>query len=259
MQPEVIQRLKGHGFTEYEAKAYAALVDLGRGTAREIHEISGVPQGRFYTVLEALAGRGFIEVQEGVPTFFKAQDAAEVFGSIKKDYGSSIDRLVDELKEVQMETKPSSPYWSVNGIWSIRSERGIQSRLKTMVRNARKDILMISKDSQVLLSMADDLKTARKRVNLTILTADKDSFSGSGIMVHAIGRDLSGMYEEMVQISTDYKDPAWDTELFAIVDGMAMVTVGRRSGKRSATVIEMPPICFMIRRLIELLEPSIRN
>jgi sugar-specific transcriptional regulator TrmB len=46
MSDEVIQSLKRYEFTEYEAKAYAALVDLGQGTAREICEISGVPHGR---------------------------------------------------------------------------------------------------------------------------------------------------------------------------------------------------------------------
>jgi sugar-specific transcriptional regulator TrmB len=259
MSDEVIQSLKRYGFTEYEAKAYATLVGLGRGTAREICEISGVPHGRIYTVLKALADRGFVEVQEGLPTIYQPQDVAEVFGSIKDDYCSSIDRLIDQLKKIQIETKPSSPLWSLHSFWSIHSERGIQIRLKTIIRNAKEDIIILSKDSKPIRSLVDDLKTAKKRVNLTILAVDTGSFSGLRLRVHPISKELSGMFEEMVQKSAQMKDPLWDTELFVIVDGTNAIAVGQRSGKRSATVIEMPPVCFMMKRLIELLEPATRR
>lgn len=257
MSDEVIQGLKRYGFAEYEAKAYAALVDLGRGTAREICEMSGVPHGRIYTVLKALADQGFIEVQEGLPTKYQPQDVAEVFGAIKDDYCSSIERLIDQLKEIQIETKPSSNLWSPHSFLSIHSERGILIRLKTVIRNAKEDIIILSKDSKPIRPLVDDLKTAKKRVNLSILAYDTGSFSGLRLRVHPIGKELSGIFEEMAQKSSQMKDPLWDTELFIIVDGMNAIAVGQRSGKRSATVIEMPPVCFMIKRLIELLEPAV--
>jgi sugar-specific transcriptional regulator TrmB len=260
MSDEVIQSLKQYGFTEYEAKAYAALVDLGRGTAREICEISGVPHGRIYTVLKALSDSGFVEVHEGVPTIFQPQDIAEVFGGIKNDYCSSIDRLIDQLTKIQIETKPSSNVWSAHSFWSIHSERGIQIRLKTIIRNAKEDIILLSKNSHPIIgSLVDDLKTAKKQVNLTIIAYDTDSFSGLRLKAHPIGEELSGMFEEMAQKSAQMKDPLWNTEIFIIADGMTSIAVGQRLGKRSATVIEMPLVCFMLKRLIELHEPAVRR
>ena len=257
MSDEVIQSLRRYGFTEYEANAYAALVGLGRGTAREICEISGVPHGRIYTVLKALADKGFVEVHDGVPTIFQPQDITEVFGGIKNDYCSSIDGLIDQLKKIQIETRPSSNLWSVHSFWSIHSERGILIRLKTIIRTAKEEIIIISKDSKPILSLVDDLKTAKKLVDLRILVVDTGSFSGLRLQVHPIGEELSGMFEEMAQKSAQMKDPAWNTELFMIADGMTAIAVGKKAGKRSATVIEMPPVCFMIKRLIELLEPAV--
>ena len=65
MQKEVLDSLVMLGFTEYEAKAYAGLVGLGMGTAREVHEISGVPHGRIYSVLKNVAEKGYVTVQKG--------------------------------------------------------------------------------------------------------------------------------------------------------------------------------------------------
>ncbi|MGB4756722.1 MAG: helix-turn-helix domain-containing protein, partial [Candidatus Methanoculleus thermohydrogenotrophicum] len=56
----LIQNLVTLGLTEYEARVYAALVGMGEGTARQIHETSGVPRPRVYDIAEGLAGRGFI-------------------------------------------------------------------------------------------------------------------------------------------------------------------------------------------------------
>lgn len=106
MPEELVENLRNYGFTEYEAKAYTAIVGLGRGTAREICEISGVPQGRIYTVLNTLADRAFLEIQEGTPTFYLAENPAEVFAAIKDEYCNSIDEMIEDLRKLNYEAKP---------------------------------------------------------------------------------------------------------------------------------------------------------
>jgi sugar-specific transcriptional regulator TrmB len=253
MSEAIIEHLKTHGFSEYEAKAYTAVVGLGRGTAREICEISGVPQGRIYTVLHALADRGFVEVEEGSPAFYLAEDPAELFSAIKEEYCESIDGLVGELKKLHVRAHPPSPFWS------IRSERGIQHRLRMLIRNAGEDIVIIARDPRAIKPLANDLKAAHRRVNLTILVHDRAPFTGLGLRVFPMSEKLLALFQEMLEKTPEMKDRTWDTELFLIVDGMSAITVGRRAGARSATVIGMPAACFMIRRLIELLEPAVRG
>ncbi len=253
MSEMIIERLRKHGFSEYEAKAYTAVVGLGRGTAREICEISGVPQGRVYTVLNTLADRGFVEVEEGSPTFYLADDPAELFTTIKEEYCESIDGLVGDLKKLHVDAHPPSPFWS------IRSERGIRHRLTMLIRNAGEDIVIIARDPRALQPLADDLKTANRRVNLTVLVTDRAPFAGLGLRVFPMSDAFSDLFREMLEKTPPMKDRTWDTEFFMIVDGMSAITVGRRGGARSATVIGMPAACFMIRRLIELLEPAVRN
>jgi sugar-specific transcriptional regulator TrmB len=253
MSESIAELLKTHGFSEYEAKAYTAVVGLGRGTAREICEISGVPQGRIYAVLHSLAAREFVEVEAGSPTFYLAEDPAELFTALKEEYCESIDVLVGELKKLHAEAHPPSP------IWSIRNERGIRHRLRMLIRNAGEDIVVIARDPGTLQSIADDLKVANRRVDLTILVTDRAPFAGIGLRVFPMNNALLDLFKEMLEEKPGMKDPTWNTELFMIVDGTSAITVGRRAGARSATVIGMPAICFTIRRLIELLEPAVRD
>lgn len=254
MSENLIENLKNYGFTEYESKAYVAIVGLGTGTAREVCEVSGVPQGRIYTVLNTLAERGFVVIQEGTPTFYLAEDPAEVFAAIKEEYCSSLDEMIEDLRKLNYEAKPPSPFWS------IHSEPGIVNREKMMIRYAGHDIIIIIKDSRPLRPILRELKAAKKQVKLTILSHERERFTYEGLRVEEMSTDLAGLFEEMAgEFGQVMKDANWDTELFMLIDGMTAFTAGYRSGKKSATVIKWPPICFMMKRLIEILEPAVRE
>jgi HTH-type transcriptional regulator, sugar sensing transcriptional regulator len=251
IMPEMIESLKKHGFTEYEAKAYVALVGLGMATAREICEVSGVPQGRIYTVLKVLADSGYIEIQDGTPTFYHAQDPVEAFRLLKEEYCNAIDNSVLQLKKLHFEAKPPSPFWS------IHSDKGIRNRLKMLIRNAEEDLIIFAQDPYMLRLVHDDLKTAGKRVNLSILVPDKGAFAGLNLRVYEMSEPLADMFVEMAQKSSKMRKVGWKTDLFMIIDGMDAITVGSQSGNRVATVISMPPVCFMMKKLIEMLDPVV--
>jgi sugar-specific transcriptional regulator TrmB len=253
MQEKLIENLKNYGFTEYEAKAYAAIVGLGRGTAREVCDISGVPQGRIYTVLNTLAEKGFIFIEEGTPTYYLAENPAEVFSAVKDEYCSSMDEMIEDLRKLNYEAKPPSPFWS------IHSEQGIINREKSLIRYAEHDIVIIIKDPRPLHPLLRDLKAAKRQVKLTILSHEREKFTYEGLRVEKMSSGLADLFREMEELGPVMKDGNWDTEFFMIVDGMTAITAGYRSGRKGAMVIKMPPACFMMKRLIEMLEPAVRK
>ncbi len=58
---DLYHRLRSYlGLTHYEAKAYLALVRLGRGRPVEVSKESDVPQGRIYDVLRSLEDKGLV-------------------------------------------------------------------------------------------------------------------------------------------------------------------------------------------------------
>lgn len=248
---EILENLKVNGFTEYEAKAYVALVGLGMATAREISEISGVPHGRIYDILKLLAAKGYIGIQEGTPTFYRAEDPEIAFTALKRDLCQAIDNSVKYLKRLHIDARPQSPFWS------IYSERGIRNRFKTLIMNATEELIIIAMDAEVLKWGVEDLKKARKRIDLHILVDQKNKYTGMNLRLHEMNDSLNGFFQEMSSKGPRMRRTGWKTELYMIVDGNESFTIGHQSGKRMALITSMPPYCYVMKKLIEMLDPTV--
>ncbi len=95
----VVEKLKRVGLTEYEAKAYIALLNTHLCTATQVSEKSDVPRTRIYAVLECLGQKGWVRIYSGVPLLFKAVDPLVVFEQIKEDYAMFLDAAQVNMKE----------------------------------------------------------------------------------------------------------------------------------------------------------------
>ena len=66
------------GLTEYETTAIEELLTLGRTTAPNLAEATGIPKARIYGVLESLADRGFIKMVPGRPKEYQPKAPDEI-------------------------------------------------------------------------------------------------------------------------------------------------------------------------------------
>jgi len=89
----VVEKLQRIGLTEYEAKAYFALLSTHLNTATKVAEKSSVPRTKIYMVLESLADKGWVRIYSGVPLLFRATDPREVFERIKEDYSQFLESV----------------------------------------------------------------------------------------------------------------------------------------------------------------------
>ena len=94
----VVEKLQEVGLTEYETKAYTALLNAHLSTATQVSEKSCVPRTRIYSVLESLQSKGWIRIISGVPLLFKAVEPATVFEKVKEDYAELLDSIKTTLK-----------------------------------------------------------------------------------------------------------------------------------------------------------------
>jgi sugar-specific transcriptional regulator TrmB len=76
--------LKLLGLTDYEAKAYEALVKLGKATAAQISKESGVSYGKIYTVLDSLEAKGLVKIVPEMTKKFVATDPESLIQLVKK-------------------------------------------------------------------------------------------------------------------------------------------------------------------------------
>jgi sugar-specific transcriptional regulator TrmB len=95
----VAEKLRQVGLTEYEAKAYLALLNTHLNAATQVSEKSGVPRTKIYSVLEALKHKGWVRVYSGVPLLFKAVTPQAVFEKVKGDLERFLESVQTTLKE----------------------------------------------------------------------------------------------------------------------------------------------------------------
>lgn len=75
---DFIDLLTKIGFSQYSAKAYIALVQLGRASAPDISTVSGVPKPKIYEALDDLYKKGFVgKVEDSKPTIYFAYSPVE--------------------------------------------------------------------------------------------------------------------------------------------------------------------------------------
>ncbi|MDE2125364.1 MAG: TrmB family transcriptional regulator [Armatimonadetes bacterium] len=60
MDHELLSGLREFGWTEYEARAYLALLPLGRATGYRVAQVAGLPTAKIYEVLRRLERRGAV-------------------------------------------------------------------------------------------------------------------------------------------------------------------------------------------------------
>jgi sugar-specific transcriptional regulator TrmB len=78
MADDAAGMLEGLGLTEYEATALAELLTLGRTTAPNLAEATGIPKARIYGVLDSLSDRGYAEIIPGRPKEYQPKSPEEI-------------------------------------------------------------------------------------------------------------------------------------------------------------------------------------
>jgi sugar-specific transcriptional regulator TrmB len=64
--------------TDYEEQSLERLIELGRTTAPDLAEATGIPKARIYGVLESLADDGYVEIIPGRPKEYQPKPPDEI-------------------------------------------------------------------------------------------------------------------------------------------------------------------------------------
>ena len=245
---DIVETLAGIGFKEYEAKAYMALIGLGNATAREISEISGVPHGRIYSVLRSLTDKGYAFVEEGTPAYYYAEKPFDVLNPLKVELDRKLSEAGEYLSEIHYESLPPSK------MWTLRNETGVQNRLKTLIQNAEKEIIIMSEEPKSVKRVLDDLRKVRKKVVIEVHTFNTDAFSGMKLdVIQNSGRITDFLGRMKNYIPQDEFSVHKASSCFYIFDRKVSMVVEEENGKIIAHIVAIPHLCYMIRSLLFIL------
>ena len=98
MNGDLTDKLVELGFSEYEAKAYIALLRESPVTGYQLAKLSGVPRSMIYEVLGKLTARGAaMTLRTGGSTKYAPVPAAEFLDQLHRENEQIIDSLKDAL------------------------------------------------------------------------------------------------------------------------------------------------------------------
>jgi sugar-specific transcriptional regulator TrmB len=87
------------GLTEYEATALTELLSLGRTTAPNLAEATGIPKARIYGVLESLSDRGFIKIVPGRPKEYQPKPPETILDRAVENRRQDFEQFSRRLEE----------------------------------------------------------------------------------------------------------------------------------------------------------------
>jgi len=114
---EVASTFSRLGLSEYESRAYVALVALGTGSANIVAEVAQIPRTSSYKVMQSLEGKGFARKLQGRPQSFSPVDPSELSK-----------RLVAQVEE---------SFGKVSVLRNLLSERGVPQLVYTIMGKER--------------------------------------------------------------------------------------------------------------------------
>ncbi|QLG49674.1 TrmB family transcriptional regulator [Natrinema halophilum] len=132
---EAVTALEELGLTEYEARCFAALTRLSKGTAKEVSQVADIPRSRVYDTIERLERRGLVSVQQTEPREYKAVPIETACRRIREDFDSRINAAENALGQLE---KPDSA--DDEGMWAITQPEHVTERIVTFLEEAEESI-----------------------------------------------------------------------------------------------------------------------
>ena len=143
---ERVGKLRRFGLSDYGARAYLALLDLGTTDARQASRLAKVPVSKIYHVLDQLQERGLVRVLPESPKRYEPVPFEEHLDRVREEHARSIEAIERERDElaalfrVQGDTKLGDH----GGLTLVRGRRNALDKTGELLRATRGDALVLA-------------------------------------------------------------------------------------------------------------------
>lgn len=149
MNPERLKRLMAFGLTEYEARAYSALLELEVATAGKLAELARVPRTKIYGALEGLSEKRLVKLVPERPMRYVALPFAEYLDRLHGELSGragEIEAARDAL--VQEFTPRGNLRMEEDGAFVVlRGRSNVTSKLFDLITRSRRDFVLLATEA----------------------------------------------------------------------------------------------------------------
>lgn len=196
-----VARLREFGLSEYAARAYLALLDLGVSEASEISKLTKVPTSKIYHVLEQLHEKGLVEILPEFPKKYAPVAFVEFLEKVRREHA-------DAVSQIERERDDLSTLFSVVGnveigdrgnFTVVRGRRNVLEKTSEIIDEAKESILVVGTagTAERDLHHREEIRRARARgvaVRYLLPLGDEgvETFRGLSALVEIRDRDVGG-------------------------------------------------------------------
>lgn len=148
-----LEKMQEYGLTEYEARTYLALLDLGVATARDIANLSRVPRTKIYSVLDDLHQKQLAEIIPERPKKYEVVPFERYLRNFERDYQA-------KLKKIE-EDKTLLSSGAATGATGVADKAGSFNVLKGRKNVINRKYEMISRAKATVLEMGTEYSGVR--------------------------------------------------------------------------------------------------
>lgn len=191
---DIFSGLERLGLSSYEIKIYSSLLLNGPLTSTEAARVSGVPQPRVYDIFRTLTDKGFIQGNMDKKRIYRALPVETV-----------IERNIDSLQEFKKEisdfvrTRKASGQGAIPALWLMDKKQYINESVKSMITNAKTEILMSASNSTFKYVKKFLIEAAKKGITVALVVyPDTDDRMLEPIEKEMVIRRRPGMASEVL-------------------------------------------------------------
>lgn len=205
-----VTALERLGLSTYEASVFVALQQLGRGTARDIAEVTDVPRSQVYGATERLADRGLVDVQQTTPKQFRPIPLSEAEALLQRRQERDRERAFERLQSIERQEAAAERQ---EDLWTVTGTASITDRIGTLAADATDELIYGAgaeiHDDRVVQQLSD---LAENGVTVGVVSTDDDvieSFAGTPV--------------ELIPLPGEYGPDEWPAARLLVVDGRTVL------------------------------------
>jgi sugar-specific transcriptional regulator TrmB/predicted hydrocarbon binding protein len=142
---ERLGRMKELGLTEYQARVYLILLDLGISKASQIPTLSRVPRTRIYSTMNQLHEKGLVEIIPESPIKYKPVPIEDYLERVAESHRQTASDIVDKKDFLTNEfaIRAIAEAEETGGFEAIYGRRNVRDRLNRMYEESEREILSV--------------------------------------------------------------------------------------------------------------------
>jgi sugar-specific transcriptional regulator TrmB len=138
-----IEKMMEYGLTEYEARTYLALLDLGVASARDVANLSRVPRTKIYSVLDDLHAKQLAEIIPERPKKYGVVPFDQYLKQFEREYRAKLAKIEEDKKLLMaaFTQKDAQGAEKAGSFHVLKGRKNVLNRKYEMVGRAEREVL----------------------------------------------------------------------------------------------------------------------